>query len=90
MSSLAEAKEEEAIIDVARAGPGGNRFAVFGNRNFTVFWLSLVATNTGTWMAAVAEGWLITDLEPQRKSFYIGLIVLGTRGLIRIRSGLTE
>lgn len=76
MSSIAEAREDEAIIDAAQAGPGGNRFAVFSNRNFTIFWISLVATNTGTWMAAVAEGWLITDLEPERKSFYIGLIAI--------------
>lgn len=76
MSSLAEANEEEAIIDAAQAGPSGNRFAVFSNRNFTIFWLSLVATNTGTWMAGVAEGWLITDLEPERKSFYLGLIAI--------------
>ena len=76
MSSLAEANEEEAIIDAAQAGPSGNRFAVFSNRNFTIFWLSLVATNTGTWMAGVAEGWLITDLEPERKSFFLGLIAI--------------
>ena len=43
---------------------------------FHDLWLSLVVTNTGTWMAAVAEGWLITDLEPERKSFYVGLIAL--------------
>lgn len=76
MSSIAEAREDEAITDAAQAGTGGNRFAVFSNRNFTIFWISLVATNTGTWMAAVAEGWLITDLEPERKSFYIGLIAI--------------
>jgi MFS transporter, DHA1 family, staphyloferrin A biosynthesis exporter len=76
MSSVADASEEEAIIDLAQAGPSVNRFAVFSNRNFTIFWLSLIFTNTGTWMAAVAEGWLITDLEPARKSFFLGLIAI--------------
>ena len=78
MSSIveAEAREEDALIDAARSGPGSGRFAVFANRNFTIFWLSLIVTNTGTWMAGVAEGWLITDLEPERKSFYLGLIAI--------------
>jgi MFS family permease len=78
MSSIveAEAREEDALIDAAQAGPNTSRFAVFSNRNFTIFWLSLVITNTGTWMAGVAEGWLITDLEPERKSFYLGLIAI--------------
>jgi MFS family permease len=78
MSSIveAEAREEDALIDAAQAGPSPSRFAVFSNRNFTIFWLSLVITNTGTWMAGVAEGWLITDLEPERKSFFLGLIAI--------------
>jgi MFS family permease len=78
MSSIveAEAREEDALIDAAQAGPSPGRFAVFSNRNFTIFWLSLVITNTGTWMAGVAEGWLITDLEPERKSFFLGLIAI--------------
>jgi MFS family permease len=78
MSSIveAEAREEDALIDAARSGPGSGRFAVFANRNFTIFWLSLLVKNTGTWMAGVAEGWLITDLEPERKSFYLGLIAI--------------
>ena len=76
MSSMAEAeaREDEAIIDAAQSGPSSSRFAVFSHRNFTVFWISLVITNTGTWMAGVADGWLITDLEPARKSFFLGLI----------------
>ncbi len=52
------------------------RFDAFSSRNFTIFWLSLIATNTGTWMASVAEGWLITDLEPERKSLYVGFLAM--------------
>jgi MFS family permease len=52
------------------------RFDAFSSRNFTIFWLSLIATNTGTWMASVAEGWLITDLEPEHKSLYVGILAM--------------
>ena len=52
------------------------RFDAFSHRNFTIFWFSLIVTNTGTWMAAVAEGWLITELEPDRKSLYVGFIAI--------------
>ncbi|HRA46564.1 MAG TPA: MFS transporter [Thermomicrobiales bacterium] len=55
---------------------GPIRFDAFAYRNFTIFWFSLVVTNTGTWMASVAEGWLITDLEPERKSLYLGFIAM--------------
>ena len=54
----------------------GIRFEAFGYRNFTIFWFSLIVTNTGTWMGSVAEGWLITDLEPERRSFYVGLLAI--------------
>lgn len=52
------------------------RFAAFQSPNFKNLWFALVVTNTGTWMATVAEGWLVTDLQPERKSFYLGLIAL--------------
>src|SRR4051812_2959656 len=55
---------------------GAVRFDAFSHRNFTIFWLSLIVTNVGTWMGSVAEGWLITDLEPDRKSFYVGLLAV--------------
>ena len=75
------ASEGETISDTSPIAPPvpplpAGRFAAFSHRNFTIFWLSLVVTNTGTWMAATAEGWLITDLEPERKSFYVGLIAI--------------
>lgn len=58
------------------SAPRGVRFAALQSPNFKTLWLALVVTNTGTWMATVAEGWLVTDLEPARKSFYLGLIAL--------------
>ena len=52
------------------------RFAALQSPNFKTLWFALVVTNTGTWMATVAEGWLVTDLQPERKSYYLGLIAL--------------
>jgi MFS family permease len=75
MSGVAEANEEAEVAAVATLPPPPtSRWAVFSHRNFAIFWLSMIVTNVGTWMAGVAEGWLITDLEPERKSFYLGLI----------------
>lgn len=79
MSSPAESNEDDATVDTGstrQPPPNTGRWAAFSHRNFTIFWLSLIVTNTGTWMAAVAEGWLITDLEPERKPFFLGLIAI--------------
>lgn len=72
MSGHAEAVEREVPVEGEprrESSLATGRWAAFSHRNFTIFWLSLIVTNTGTWMAAVAEGWLITDLEPERKPF---------------------
>lgn len=68
----------ERIHDPGDKGspPEGVRFAALQSPNFKILWVALVVTNTGTWMATVAEGWLVTDLQPDRKSFYLGLIAL--------------
>ena len=77
MSTETETITNPSTVDAPAASPlASGRFAAFSHRNFTIFWLSLVITNTGTWMTATAEGWLITDLEPERKSFYVGLIAI--------------
>lgn len=76
MVSEGETISDQAAIEPPASTLATGRFAAFSHRNFTIFWISLVVTNTGTWMAAVAEGWLITDLEPERKSFYVGLIAI--------------
>lgn len=36
----------------------------------------MLASNVGTWMASTAEAWLVTDLEPDRKAFALGLIAV--------------
>ena len=34
----------------------------------------MLITNAGTWMESTATGWLVTDLEPDRASLWIGVI----------------
>jgi MFS family permease len=50
------------------------RFAAFQSRNFRLLWTGLVISNAGTWMAATAAGWLVTDLKPDRAPFWLGVI----------------
>ncbi len=52
------------------------RFAALQSRNFRLLWFGLLASNAGTWMASTGEGWLVTDLEPERAAFWLGAISL--------------
>src|SRR5712672_3407560 len=45
--------------DVSRRTRG---FAVFKNRDFRLLWTGAVASNIGSWMGMVAQGWLIITL----------------------------
>ncbi len=38
------------------------RLAAFRHRPYRLFWLSQVATNVGSWMMAVATGWLVLQI----------------------------
>ncbi len=48
------------------------RFAVLENRNFTLLWLGLIISNSGSWMQIVAQGWLVYKLTDS--PFYLGLV----------------
>lgn len=37
-------------------------FRALSHRNYRVFWLGAFLSNTGTWMQAVAQGWLVLQL----------------------------
>ena len=61
----------------------GGGFAAFRHRPFTIFWLSLVVSNTGTWMQTIGQNWLIyqqtnraTDLGLISLAFAIPMILL--------------
>ncbi|MBI2942268.1 MAG: MFS transporter [Chloroflexi bacterium] len=54
----------------------GARFGALRHRNFLLFWIGLITSNTGTWMQLVAQGFLIYDLTGSKA-------MLGLVGLAR-------
>ena len=50
------------------------RFAALQHRNFTLLWIGLIVSNTGTWMQNVAQGWLIYQLT--NSPFWLGMLAL--------------
>ena len=55
--------DKENVISENPRTPGTTRgFGVFRNRNFRLLWTGAVASNIGTWMQGVAQGWLIITL----------------------------
>lgn len=49
------------------------RFAALQSRNFRLLWFGMLISNAGTWMESTATGWLMTDLEPERAAFWLGI-----------------
>ena len=46
-------------------------FRAFSHRNYRVFWIGAFVSNCGTWMQAVAQGWLVLQLT--NSPFWLGL-----------------
>ena len=46
-------------------------FRAFRHRNFLLFWSGAFLSNTGTWMQAVAQGWLVLQLS--NSAFWLGV-----------------
>src|SRR5256884_4844715 len=46
-------------------------FRALRHRNFLLFWSGAFLTNTGTWMQAVAQGWLVLQLS--NSPFWLGV-----------------
>lgn len=46
-------------------------FRALSNRNFRMFWIGAFLSNIGTWMQAVAQGWLVLSLT--NSAFWLGL-----------------
>lgn len=46
-------------------------FRALRHRNFRRFWIGAFLSNTGTWMQAVAQGWLVLQLS--NSSFWLGV-----------------
>jgi MFS family permease len=47
-------------------------FAALRHRNFRLFWFSQLVSLSGTWMHAVAQGWLVLELTNQ--PFWLGAV----------------
>src|ERR1700730_8830808 len=62
-------------------------FRALRHRNFLLFWSGAFLSNTGTWMQAVAQGWLVLQLS--NSPFWLGFERLrGTaRGLLLTLAG---
>src|SRR5579871_1450649 len=59
------------------ANPGSQRLAAFHYRNFTLFWLSQVGTNIGSWMQQLATGWLVLQLTNSPASLGVNALLQG-------------
>src|SRR3982751_3803358 len=46
-------------------------FRALSHRNFRLFWTGAFLSNVGTWMQAVAQGWLVLQLT--NSPFWLGL-----------------
>src|SRR6266853_4991503 len=49
----------------------GEMFRALRNRNFRLFWSGAFLSNSGTWMQAVAQGWLVLQLS--NSPFWLGV-----------------
>ena len=49
----------------------GGMFRALSNRNYRLFWIGAFLSNVGTWMQAVAQGWLVLLLT--NSPFWLGL-----------------
>jgi MFS family permease len=90
---LAPELETEGLDEAAAADPGRmSAWSALEHRDFRLFWIGLVVSNTGTWMQQFGLGWLVVQLAikdgfPQLAPFYLGLVGLA-RALPGIAFGL--
>ena len=50
---------------------GSMMFRALSHRNYRIFWIGAFISNCGTWMQAVAQGWLVLQLT--NSPFWLGL-----------------
>src|SRR6266480_345208 len=67
MAIEVERLEPEAKVTHRRTG----MFRALSHRNFRLFWTGAFLSNVGTWMQAVAQGWLMLQLT--NSAFWLGL-----------------
>jgi MFS family permease len=66
--SSKEIKQQEA--GEQKATRGGGAFRALAHRNFRLFWVGAFLSNTGTWMQAMPQGWLVLNLS--NSAFWLG------------------
>jgi MFS family permease len=60
----------ERDLEQRRSRGVGEMFRALRHRNFLLFWSGAFLSNTGTWMQAVAQGWLVLQLT--NSPFWLG------------------
>src|SRR2546429_3073440 len=86
---IASELEAEGLDEAAAAEPGRtSAWSALEHRDFRLFWIGLVVSNSGTWMQQFGLGWLVVQLAirdgvPHLAPFYLGLV-----GLARAVPGL--
>src|SRR5687767_14741143 len=65
-----DTKEVEAV-EAPCAERRSGMFRALSHRNYRLFWSGAFVSNTGTWMQAVAQGWLVFQLS--NSPFWLGL-----------------
>src|SRR5215510_4181324 len=63
--------EAPAMISKPSTARRGRMFRALSNRNYRLFWTGAFLSNIGTWMQAVAQGWLVLQLT--NSAFWLGL-----------------
>src|SRR5438309_1598386 len=58
-------------VEPERSRSVGGMFRALRHRNFLLFWSGAFLSNTGTWMQAVAQGWLVFELS--NSPFWLGV-----------------
>src|SRR2546427_12105909 len=61
----------EVRVEPERSRSVGGMFRALRHRNFMLFWSGAFLSNTGTWMQAVAQGWLVFELS--NSPFWLGV-----------------
>ena len=61
----------EVRVEPERSRSVGGMFRALRHRNFLLFWSGAFLSNTGTWMQAVAQGWLVFELS--NSPFWLGV-----------------
>src|SRR5437879_6893531 len=61
----------EVKVEPERSRSVGGMFRALRHRNFLLFWSGAFLSNTGSWMQAVAQGWLVLSLS--NSPFWLGV-----------------